>query len=642
MPGKKKISKFKLLLFSLVPVCVLLVSAEVVSRIYYKSIADALREAAMAADENARGAAKKPNAGKKQSGLVAPEESERFLQRMSNPAYLDKPWFSREFLLSSLVQPSFYTPDETRLILNMESFDKNITVFGGQRLTTGFEADPVAEPVKLFLLGASTTYCGEVPNEWTWSSQLQALLMEHGLNTRAHNLGTTTITSAQEVERLKYEIARGNIPDMLVLFNGVNDVLQGVHYKKPNGTILRTEKKLAVNKKKTLHTRLQQWSALYKLLSKEVFPFFFERTLADRLRPYAKLTAHQYERNVLAAQAVCRQHDIRFLVFLQPNLFTVRNRPYTEQEKNIYDFWGNLHTAYEVGYPLLKSKVRALEGSGVRIFDMTHLFDDLKKPIFLDFCHVESEGNRIIAEALFPYIREHLPKPKPPESGTEECDAGSLADGCVLALGFDEDSLYRKDGALFLRDASEAGHDGSLQFPAFVRVDNSTGLKPQDFTLSLKFNVSKFDEAGNPLFSKQLGGAYDNTFCMFFHDSDQLSIWIHHTVYALHPGVQENRWYHVVVRKKGIRLDAFLDGRPVATHTLARPELEYDPTPLILCGDDNTGDCMSDNHFKGRIEEAGFWNRALEDAEVLRLSEMVSKGHGLCAAMDLVSMQKDS
>jgi hypothetical protein len=96
--------------------------------------------------------------------LVCGDELFWEYQRLSHhPAYMSKPWFSREFLASSRSAPGgFYTPKGLRIWVPIDYKDRFITIRDGIRATVGFDPGampPNRRPRKLFLIGGSTTYC---------------------------------------------------------------------------------------------------------------------------------------------------------------------------------------------------------------------------------------------------------------------------------------------------------------------------------------------------------------------------------------------------------------------------------------------------------------------------------------------------
>lgn len=55
----------------------------------------------------------------------------------------------------------------------------------------------------------------------------------------------------------------------------------------------------------------------------------------------------------------------------------------------------------QVTYPLMENAIAKLQREdGIEAYNLTHLFRDAEGPIFLDFCHVNSRGNLMIATEL--------------------------------------------------------------------------------------------------------------------------------------------------------------------------------------------------------------------------------------------------
>jgi hypothetical protein len=119
------------------------------------------------------------------------------------------------------------------------------------------------------------------------------------------------------------------------------------------------------------------------------------------VRELAEATAEGYERNLVRAKEICDRHGIRMVVFLQPHVFTI-GRPRTSHEQAVADevIQGKA-LALQVCYPLLREKLGRLRQRGIPAYDLSDAFDGNLEPIFVDsFFHVESTGNRLIAEAM--------------------------------------------------------------------------------------------------------------------------------------------------------------------------------------------------------------------------------------------------
>ena len=56
--------------------------------------------------------------------------------------------------------------------------------------------------------------------------------------------------------------------------------------------------------------------------------------------------------------------------------------------------------ACDEGYAVLKKSVEDLKKKNVAAYDWSGLFLNKKDNIFIDACHVNSKGNKIVAEAM--------------------------------------------------------------------------------------------------------------------------------------------------------------------------------------------------------------------------------------------------
>jgi lysophospholipase L1-like esterase len=404
-PETKKIGKAKFVLFCIIPSLLFLVLAETCSRTYIYYL-------------------------KSKSGGA--HYWKRFNRRLDSPAYKDKSWFSKDFLHKSLQRVGLYVPDGANMILMRDTDNPYVTVVDGLRLTTGYKAvssqsnTPDADPVKLFVIGGSTTFCRSVPNRFTWPSILQKELIERKKTVKVFNLGTISITSTQELERLKFEFGKGNIPDYLVIYNGVNDIYQGIKNKEPRGLMLKGL--LKEKRKKKWQWRSGNSLAANPPLMNKTSMFFYRHSVfysllfdllttppllphisnSEQLNRLAKQTANVYKENILAVHELCRKHDVPLLVFLQPVMYLLE-RPLLPYEQSIERYWGKtIAVSFRAGYPLLRNAIIELRQEGVHAWDLTNLFDNVKKPVFIDYCHVESRGNALIARSILNRILEVL------------------------------------------------------------------------------------------------------------------------------------------------------------------------------------------------------------------------------------------
>jgi len=85
--------------------------------------------------------------------------------------------------------------------------------------------------VTVLLLGGSTVYGPEVPDDQTLASQLSARLneLDPGHSYAVYNAGVFAADSLQERDRLAYEFDRGLKPDIVISFGGGMDIVDGVY-----------------------------------------------------------------------------------------------------------------------------------------------------------------------------------------------------------------------------------------------------------------------------------------------------------------------------------------------------------------------------------------------------------------------------
>jgi hypothetical protein len=327
-------------------------------------------------------------------------------------AFASKPWLSREYVASLMSrEASFFTPPRTQLVLPKDYQDRFFTIHDGIRRTVGFDPAGVVQsgrPRRLFVLGGSTTYCEEVPDEFTWASQLQKRLaaIRETSDIEVVNCGIPAAVSVEEVQRLEYEISRNNTPDFCIFLNGINDANQGVVNGNPGHSVHETARTygnqglfraLRVIAKFSVAARTIYQSILSSQRRNEPPS---PRSAAD-VEKLAQTVADVYERAMLHAQQICTQYHIRMIVFLQPHVFTIA-RPWTADEREAA---GRVRKDYvealRVCYPLLREKLKLLRQRGIAAHDISDAFDGNLEPIFVDsLFHVESTGNRLVAEAI--------------------------------------------------------------------------------------------------------------------------------------------------------------------------------------------------------------------------------------------------
>jgi lysophospholipase L1-like esterase len=349
--------------------------------------------------------------------VLAPRTEYEFRRRQP-PPYQGAPYFSGAFVAESFRQPGGWIyPEGTRLILPKDYRGRNFNVVKGQRVTA---FQPGQYQNVIYVLGGSTVYCSEVPDEFTLPSQLQRVCNEQlGPRCRVENFGTTAVTLAQQVERLRtLALAPG---DHVVFYDGVNDIFQGVFYANPDETMVERNRRVIQEMKGVrklffrVYHGLSRRSAFARLFLNPTAGAHVPAHLTDEtaLQRLLESLQRQFPSNLVAADAWTRSHGAAYHHFLQPHLFCLPQRTAYENAllQNHAVVPRGLDVAFNRGYPVLRKALAALP-TEVKSHDLSSILD--QRPAgteyYLDVCHVNHEANRIIAEAIFKALEGELKK----------------------------------------------------------------------------------------------------------------------------------------------------------------------------------------------------------------------------------------
>lgn len=343
------------------------------------------------------------------------------------PPYRSAPYFSRSFIDESFRQPGgWYVPAGTHLVVPGDFQGAYINVAHGRRRTTDA---PAAAEHTVFVIGGSTIYGAEVPDAYTIPSYLQRLLnaQQPGM-WRVENRGTISVTTAQQLELLRTEPLRKG--DVVVFYDGANDVVQGVYNGDPAGWIVGENRKAlrGAGPFKALLARLNLKYAASKAQSYSVFLSATVGGLVNgaNLRPKAHLldtrktaalartTAEIFRRNVEEAARLAAGAGCAFVHFLQPQVFAgARRTPYEQSLiRNYYINPNGLETAFQAAWPLLEEAT--LQMQGARSYDLSQVLDARAdgEEFYLDYCHVNHAANARIAGAISERLLTVEPGPR--------------------------------------------------------------------------------------------------------------------------------------------------------------------------------------------------------------------------------------
>ena len=214
---------------------------------------------------------------------------------------------------------------------------------------------------RIFALGASTTFGDGNNDNETWPYYLQEIfdVVDLSYNVEVINAGFGSGWSGSETEMIREKILDYN-PDMLMIYDGWNDVR--IQLGEPQGRIAEPE--------------------------------MANPTL--------------WKEHWIESCKFTNAYNVKTIVTLQPFLGT-GSRTLSNQEMGYYTtntYWIN-NDIHE--YTKYQNQLEEISKYCTETKDLTHIFDQVDKPIYWDLGHVGSEANKIIATHFFKLALPYIP-----------------------------------------------------------------------------------------------------------------------------------------------------------------------------------------------------------------------------------------
>ena len=272
-------------------------------------------------------------------------------------------------------EDSMHMPDYQGQFLN---------VLIGLRVTTN---QPPQFKQRLYIFGGSTVFCGEVSDSLTLSSQLQVLINEANYSTTVINFGRHGSTFRNRL--LYLELCNLGEGDIVLFWFGVNELGWKLMEGKTNVSIL-------INFLKNISEGLKflsKYLALLDVVSK-IFQFLIFHPFC---RSYAYFETRQSLKNL---KKLSELRGFKYKVILQPNLLTKKVR--TSREELMLEFFlsrakGQITQKFlSFNYPRFRTLISQFDG-----FDASGSFKQTDREVFVDWVHLNSEGNQLMAKVIF-------------------------------------------------------------------------------------------------------------------------------------------------------------------------------------------------------------------------------------------------
>ncbi len=274
-----------------------------------------------------------------------------------------------------------------------------IRVAGGLRATPTSRDAAVAT---VFFFGGSTMWGEGNRDAHTIPSAFAELAAADALPVRAVNYGESAYVSWQEAMLLAERCAAGDVPDLAIFYDGVNDVFAQLQRPSPEPAPQNYRQLEASFEDRGFLPVLKRFSGLHVLANafRPATPRTWYYGEADLPAPADTLAGHAvdiYEAAIAHAGSIGARYGFDVAAFWQPCVYTkVR---LVEDEPHIRDGFGpGLGTVYAAATARLRGGTHVITGA----------LDELDGPTMIDWCHTDEDGARAVATAIYERVRPLL------------------------------------------------------------------------------------------------------------------------------------------------------------------------------------------------------------------------------------------
>ncbi len=270
---------------------------------------------------------------------------------------------------------------------------------------------------RVFVFGGSTIWGIGARDDYTVPSCLAKHLAEMGVRAQVTNYGESGYVSTQEVIALFRRLQQGDVPDLVVFYDGVNDTYAAYQSQQAGLTSNEENRRKEFNLLKD--GRRLQGAYVHHLWDHFVGMQRLVKAIRWRAASVASLlgatpevsgsasvwgisdaladdVVRVYETNVRTVQELASAYGFEALFYWQPVIFTKRKlSPYEAKE---YAVKQHVKESFLKVYDRVASSPTLAQNK--RFQDMSRVFWDLEAPYFVDDCHLTEDGNMVVAKQI--------------------------------------------------------------------------------------------------------------------------------------------------------------------------------------------------------------------------------------------------
>ncbi len=282
----------------------------------------------------------------------------------------------------------------------------------GYRGALAVNPKPIGE-YRVMVLGGSTVFEGEPPISTLVEEQFHAAGYA---DVRVYNCGVVSSVSGQELARIVFELADDQ-PDLIVMYNGGNDVLEPMHYDPrpgyPFNFLLNENNPILSGNDRPypLVPLIAYASHVCRRLGEWRFAEAFGRL--QELRQEAEWRSEAWEERIAStyvlnlekAAKISAAFGARFMAFFQPTLAFKDGRTGMEVERAQKDAW-EIATSLSIRARINRLADAANCTGGLDYVDLSDVYDAVQEPVFRDFIHTVQSAKPLVAQRMMEHIVE--------------------------------------------------------------------------------------------------------------------------------------------------------------------------------------------------------------------------------------------
>ena len=216
------------------------------------------------------------------------------------------------------------------------------------------------------------------------------------------NFGETSWNSRQSLAQLITLLGDGLYPKSVVFYDGVNDVMIGCRSEVTRIASHARENRVNNAINTSIISRLftiikEPYDKIYQKFSIGKYEYNCDKDLSK-----PKKIAKHLVNNWYTAYLILKDNNSQFYAILQPNIFT-SNTPYEYFTKKQRFMMEIREKQFDLVYPLILEEVKnkCLKDNSFcsKFIDGTKWINT-ESNVFIDFCHLGPEGNKIIVDKL--------------------------------------------------------------------------------------------------------------------------------------------------------------------------------------------------------------------------------------------------